>query len=257
MSGSVGCSLQLLTEFTAKICDILIPPICVSCFEPLDRHHSLCAQCWRDVSFISEPICHQLGIPLPFDPGGIELLSAAALAQPPVYDRARAATHFSGTVRNLLHRFKYGDQHTARRLFMQWLLFAGRDVMAECDLVVPVPLHRQRLMARRFNQAAILAQDVALAGKLEFQPEVLKRERPTLSQVGLTRDQRRRNLQGAFAVPGKTKALLSGKSVLLVDDVITTGTTIESCARVLKRAGAKQVNVVAVAMVTDDSRINI
>ncbi len=140
---------------------------------------------------------------------------------------------------------------------MQWLLFAGRDVMAECDLVVPVPLHRQRLMARRFNQAAILAQDVALAGKLEFQPEVLKRERPTLSQVGLTRDQRRRNLQGAFAVPGKTKALLSGKSVLLVDDVITTGTTIESCARVLKRAGAKQVNVVAVAMVTDDSRINI
>jgi len=249
--------LQLLKEFARHISDIFIPPICISCSQLVDRHHGLCAKCWREISFVAGPVCDRLGIPLSFDPGDAVVMSAAALAKPPAYDRARAATHFSGTVRDLMHRFKYGDQHTARRLFAQWLLFAAQEIITECDIIIPVPLHRQRLRMRRFNQSAILAQDLSTKTGLEFRPDILVRQRSTLPQVGLTRDQRRRNLQGAFSVPDEEGRELFGRSVLLVDDVITTGTTIDICARVLKQAGASQVNIVAVSMVTAHSRIDL
>ncbi len=156
-----------------------------------------------------------------------------------------------------MHRFKYGDQLTLRRLFTQWLMIAGRDIIAECGVIVPVPLHRSRLLTRRFNQAAVLAQDLAQQTGLEFCPDGLRRKRSTVPQVGLTRDQRRRNLQGAFMIPEESQTLFEGRTILLIDDVITTSTTIETCARILKRAGVARVNVIAVAMVTDDARVDI
>ncbi len=243
-------------EVRGRVADFLMPPLCLACRAPLAQHNSICAACWRDVSFIAEPVCHRLGIPLPFDPGGGPVESAAAAAEPPQYDRARAAVHYNGVARELIHRFKYGDQHTMRHLFTRWLQLAGRDLVDDDPLVVPVPMHRRRLLARRFNQSAILAQDLARATGLAYEPEVLLRLRQTASQVGLTRDQRRRNLQGAFGVEGRREGELFGRRVLLVDDVITTGTTVDACARVLRRGGASHIDVVAIAMVTDESRIN-
>ena len=178
------------------------------------------------------------------------------MADPPNYDRARAIAHYTGVMRKLIHSFKYADQHTPRHLFTRWLQQAGRDFLHEPILIVPVPLHRRRLLSRRFNQSAILAHDLAKATGQNYDPATLIRKRQTASQVGLTRDQRRRNLQGAFAVTRRGASRLAGRSVLLIDDVITTGTTIRACAGVLKRAGASSVNIVALAMVTDDSRVN-
>lgn len=241
------------------VADTLIPPLCLACHGPLADHDALCACCWSEITFIHPPVCDRLGIPLPYDPGttdGEPLVSAAAIAKSPDYDRARAAAQFDGVVRNLIHGLKYADRHDARRLFGNWLAGAAAALLADADLLVPVPLHPRRLLSRRFNQSAIVAAELAHRSGTPLRTDVLLRRRNTASQVGLTRDQRRQNLQGAFHVPDAARRRIEGRAILLVDDVITTGTTINACARVLKRAGARRVDVVAIAMVTDDSRIN-
>jgi ComF family protein len=230
--------------------DLIMPPCCLVCRSPLNAHHLLCAPCWREVSFIRPPLCDVLGIPLPFDTGE-RTISAAAAARPPPYDRARAVAHYSGAMRTLVHQFKYADRHDARALFGRWLAESGRELLSGADLIVPVPLARLRLLTRRFNQAAILARELSRRTGRAVAPHALKRTRATPSQVGLTHDQRRRNVAGAFRVPKNRAALVRGRRVLLIDDVITTGATAEACARGLKRAGAAGVDVLVLAMVTD------
>jgi len=239
-----------LRSGTRALIDFVVPPVCLACKRALAEQDALCAGCWRQIAFIRRPICDRLGIPLPYDPGGT-VISAAAEADPPVYDRARAVASFGGVMRDLIHAFKYGDQHDARRLFGRWLAEAGSDILDGADLIVPVPLGRYRLLSRRFNQAALLAQEVARLKGLTFAPQVLARVKPTTAQVVLTRDERRRNVGAAFAVPQGVAGLVEGKNVVLVDDVITTGATVEACTRALRRAGGARVDVLALALVTD------
>lgn len=236
----------------AVCADVIVPPCCVACRTPIASHHLLCATCWREVRFIRPPLCDVLGIPLPFDTGE-RMLSAAAVASPPAYDRARAVAHFSGSMRTLVHQLKYADRHDGRALFGRWLAEAGRELLAGADLIVPVPLTRWRLLSRRFNQAAILAREVSRQTGIPADPLLLQRTRFARSQVGLTHDQRRRNVAGAFKVPGARRHRVVGRNVLLVDDVITTGATAEACARALKRAGAARVDVLALARVTNEA----
>jgi len=133
---------------------------------------------------------------------------------------------------------------------------AGAELTTEADVIVPVPLHRWRLLQRRFNQAALLAAEVSRLTRVPCDPLLLRRTRATPRQVGLARSERARNMVGVFAVAGDHEARLAGRRVVLVDDVITTGATVEAAARVLKRAGAARVDVLALALVTDDARIN-
>ena len=243
-----------LRQALAACVDIVVPPCCLGCRAPLSEHHLLCAPCWREVHFIRAPLCDVLGIPLPFDTGE-RMVSAAAAAQAPAYDRARAVAHYSGAMRALIHQFKYADRHDARALFGRWLAEAGRDLIDGIDVVAPVPLSRWRLLSRRFNQAAILAQELSRQTGLAVDLHLLQRSRSTATQVGLTRDQRRRNLAGAFRVPRSRRASLEGRNVLLIDDVITTGATVEACARTLRRAGAARVDVLALALVTSEALV--
>lgn len=229
--------------------DFLLPPVCLACHRPLAGHDALCAACWRRIDFIRAPLCDRLGMPMSFDTGGT-IVSAAALADPPDYDRARAVAVFDGVVRELVHGLKYADRHDGRRLFARWLSSAGDELLADADLLVPVPLHRWRLLHRRFNQAALLAQELARQRGMAWDPGVLIRIKPTPQQVRLTREQRRRNMSAAFQVPAGAVSKVDGRKVVLVDDVITTGATVEACARALKAAGAVQVDVLAIAMVT-------
>jgi ComF family protein len=178
------------------------------------------------------------------------------MADPPVYDRARAVAHFDGVVRDLIHRLKYGDRHDARRLFARWLSDAGKELLQDCDLIVPVPLNRWRLLRRRFNQAALLAGELEKLTGIRCEPLVLTRPRRTPRQVGLTDVQRRRNMAGAFAVESGRAQTIDGRRVLLIDDVITTGATVAACARALKQAGAARVDALALALVTDEARID-
>jgi ComF family protein len=235
----------------AACADLIVPPCCLVCRARVGAHHVLCGTCWRQVHFIRPPLCDVLGIPLPFDSGG-RTLSAAAAARPPAYNRARAVAHYSGAMRTLTHQLKYADRHDARTLLGRWLAEAGRELLPGTDMLVPVPLSRWRLIQRQFNQAALLAGELSRQTGIPMQPLLLVRNRATSSQVGMTREQRRRNVAGAFRVPQRARTALRGRNVLLIDDVVTTGATVEACARTLRRGGAARVDVLALALVTNE-----
>ncbi len=235
--------------------NIVLPPLCLACETRILSHDALCAGCWRQINFIRSPLCDRLGLPLPYGPNfdGSNFngpqISALAAADPPIYDRARAVAHFDGLMRDLVHRLKYEDNPNCRRLFGRWLTEAGGCVLADADLVVPVPLGRLRLLSRRFNQAHILAAAVARQSGVPVDPLALKRCRSTTRQVGLSRDQRQRNVAGAFFVPQRSIGAIAGRRVVLIDDVITTGATVSAAAKALKKAGAAGVDVLALALV--------
>lgn len=229
----------------ASIADLLLPPVCISCRRRVEGHGLLCGDCWGKIEFIAPPICARLGVPLPYDTGDASL-SAAAIATPPRYDRARAVARYASTMRDLIQGFKYGDRHEGLALFGRWLASAGAELLAEADLIVPVPLYRARLWSRRFNQSALLAREVGKLSGVPVDCLLLARVKRTESQVGLTAAQRRKNVAGAFRVV-RDRTAVRGKRIVLVDDVITTGATAEACARTLKRAGAQSVDVLALA----------
>jgi ComF family protein len=233
-----------------RLADIVVPPVCLACQRPLGSHDCLCPLCWRQIRFIRPPLCDRLGIPMPFDTGGT-IVSGAALRNPPDWDRARAVAKFGPVLRDLIHKFKYSDRLDARRLFGKWLAEAGSELIADADVLVPVPLHRWRLLWRKFNQAAMLANEVGRLTGTPVDPFAVRRSKSTRPQVGLSEAARRRNLAGAFEVPKRARAGIEGRKVLLIDDVFTTGSTVAACARVLKRSGAARVDVLVLAMVID------
>lgn len=243
-------SFHSVRAVLSGLVDVLLPRLCLACRERVDGDGGLCPSCWGQIDFIQAPVCERLGIPLPYS-GDEPMVSAAALADPPIYARARAAARYNGVMRDLIHALKYRDRQEGVPLFARWLDDAGRGLLAEADLLVPVPLYRWRLWRRRFNQAALLAGAVSKRTGVPVDYALLRRRKRTRSQVGLTSAQRRRNVAGAFSIETNHAEYLSGKRVVLIDDVITTGATVDACARTLKRAGAAQVDVLALARVVD------
>ena len=231
--------------------DLLLPPVCISCRKRAGAHGLLCGDCWARIDFIVPPLCSRLGVPLPYD-AGEPSLSAAAIADPPVYDRARAAARYSSTMRDPIQSFKYGDRHEGVPMFGRWMAAAGAELLAGADVILPVPLYRSRLWSRRFNQSAMLAQEVGKLAGVPVDCFLLARVKRTQAQVGLTAAQRRKNVAGAFRATA-AKGALREKRIVVVDDVITTGATAEACARVLKRAGAARVDILALARVVEPS----
>jgi ComF family protein len=235
------------------LADTIVPPVCVACRQPLHGHDALCPACWADIDFIRPPLCDRLGIPLPFDPGG-PAVSAAAEAAPPEYDRARAVARYDRTMARLIRDFKFHDRQDHVHLFCRWMANAGAELLGGAELLVPVPLHRWRLIGRRFNQSALLARALSRQTGLPFDPLALHRVRRTRPQVGLGQSERRGNVRGAFAVLERHRGAIAGRRVVLIDDVVTTGATVEAAARALRSAGAANVDVLALALVTDPVR---
>jgi ComF family protein len=234
---------------------VALPRLCASCRDPVGDE-GLCAVCWSKLSFIAPPYCERLGIPFPFDPGP-GVLSMEALADPPAYHRARAAVRYDDIARALVQALKYTDRLDLAPTMGRWMANAGRDLLADADLLVPVPLHWRRQWARRFNQSALLAEIVGKASHIGVAHGVLKRVKATVQQVGLARAERARNVQGAFRVPAEAKIQLADRRIVLVDDVLTSGATIEACAKAMLRAGAANVDVLVFARVVMPARIAI
>jgi ComF family protein len=180
-----------------------------------------------------------------------------AIADPPAYNRARAAVRFDEISRALVHALKYGDRLDLAPMMGRWIGQAGRELLAEADALVPVPLHWRRLWARRFNQSAMLAAAVSRQTGVPIAAGALKRVKPTAQQVGLSRTERAANVQGAFRVPGDGKAGVTGRRLVLIDDVLTSGATVDGCARALLRAGAANVDVLVFARVAEPARTSI
>jgi ComF family protein len=236
--------------------DLLLPPVCIACRARIGSHGLVCGACFAKIDFIAPPICARLGVPLPFDTGAPSL-SAAAIAAPPAYDRARAVARYSETMRDLIQSFKYRDRQEGLSLFGRWLARAGAELLTDADVIVPVPLYRSRLWWRRFNQSALLSQQLSKRSGVPHDCFILKRVRRTVSQVGLSAEQRKRNVAGAFQVDPARAAELAGQKVVVVDDVITTGATVEACARVLRRAKAARVDVLALARAVEPAGLVI
>lgn len=249
-TGRVRFKARLRRTWSA-LSDIVLPPVCLSCHVPMTAHDTLCASCWSGIDFIRPPYCDRLGIPLPFATGEVSL-SAAAMADPPAYDQARAAAHYSGLMRRLIHDLKFHDRDDLTTLLGGWLVDAGRDILAVADLLVPIPLSRSRLLRRRFNQAARLGGEVSRRTGVPSDSLSLVRVRSTPSQVGLSRREREENVRGAFAVREDRRGRIEGRRIVLIDDVVTTGATVSAATRALRRAGAEHVAVLSLALATGE-----
>lgn len=230
--------------------DLALPPLCPVCREPLADPGGLCGACWARLTFVTRPYCERLGIPFPYDPGP-GVLSRDAVTDPPSFRRARAAVRFDEVARVLVHAFKYGDRLDLAPLLGRWMATAGADLLAEADALVPVPLHWRRRWTRRFNQSSALAESIAAVRPVAVWHDVLVRAMPTPQQVGLSRAERRSNVQGAFQAAKHGAARIRGRRLVLIDDVLTSGATADACARALLRAGAAHVDVVVLARVVD------
>ena len=240
---ALDCALMLAKGAV----DTLYPPTCLACRAATDAHGALCPRCWSAMRFIERPFCERLGTPFEQDLGE-GLLSPQAMADPPVFARARAVARFEdGPARKLVHRLKYSDRAELARPIARWMARAGADVLADADCLAPVPLHAVRLWRRRFNQAAMLAREIAQASGKPCDVSALLRVKATHSQVGLSRTQRAENVQGAFKVADG--AVVKGRNIVLVDDVLTSGATANAASRALLRAGAKRVDVLVFARV--------
>jgi len=255
LRGAVRLARNAVLSTARLALDIALPTLCVACREPV-YGEGVCAACWSKLSFIAAPYCPRLGIPFVYDPGP-ELLSMEAIANPPAYSRARAAVRYDDVARTLVHALKYQDRTDLAPAMGRWMARAGQQLLGEADMLVPVPLHWKRGWSRRYNQSGALARVIERQSGVKLVSEALRRVRQTEQQIGLTRTERASNVQGAFKVAPDRKSDIAGRRVILVDDVLTSGATVDACARALLRAKAAQVDVLVFARVVDTHKAPI
>lgn len=243
-------SFPVLGHLGGSVLNIALPPLCIGCARPVETAGSLCSACWQGMEFIARPYCERLGTPFSADLGE-GLLSLKAVAEPPAFGRARAVARYDATARLLVHRLKYSDRLDLSTAMGRWMVRAGQEVLVEADLLVPIPLHRARFWGRRFNQAGELAKTIGGETGLPVGHEVLRRVKATKSQVGLSAAERARNLSGAFRAAADAGKTIRGKRIVLIDDVMTTGSTLNSAANILRRAGAGEVDALVFALVAE------
>lgn len=216
--------------------DFLYPPICGGCGKKGVRW---CDDCKRNTPLIREPFCTLCGMPLKK-----EGICSACQKTKPDYSASRSWAVFDGPVRQALHRIKYKRDIGLADALAAEMLNMVNELAWDVDLVLPVPLGKERLKERGYNQAGLIARPLAWAKRWEYLPSALKREKETRSQVGLSANERAINVRDAFVA---MQAKVDGKSVLVVDDVSTTGATLNACARALKIGGAREVYALSVA----------
>jgi ComF family protein len=237
------------------VLDALLPPHCLTCDEPVAAQGTLCPTCWRGLHLLTPPFCTRCGVPF-LHAGqaagqGAAALCPTCLAHPPAFAAARAALRYDEGAKRLLLPFKHGDRTDLAGPLAAQMARAGAALLQRAEVIAPVPLHWRRLLARRYNQAALLAQRLATMSGKPCIPDLLRRVRPTppLGERGAA--ERAALLDGAFMLRPAAAPRIAGRRVLLVDDVMTSGATADGCALVLLAAGAAAVEVLAAARVPD------
>lgn len=242
----------MLDALKTTLLNTIFPPRCLACAEPTDTPQGLCPACWRDTHFIVGTACAKCGVPLIGEAAADSAqndVCEGCQRHPPAWDRGAAAVLYRDAGRQVILSLKHGDRLDMVKPLAGWMAAAGGALLAETDIVAPVPLHWRRLLRRRYNQSAELARRLAhLAGKASV-VDLLTRNRFTTPQEGMDRATRLRNQAGAFTVAPRRAAAVQGKAVLLIDDVLTSGATLSACADTLRAAGAARVDVLVLGRV--------
>ncbi|MFM1975313.1 MAG: hypothetical protein RL145_159 [Pseudomonadota bacterium] len=242
---------QRLYRIGTTLADLIWPPRSLLSDARVDCLGTMEADLWRALDFLYGPGCMRCGFPIP-EATGPDLLCPVCIAQPPLYHRARAALTYDDLSKPLVLNLKHGGRKDGLRAFASWM-FEAAPFVAEADQILAVPLHWSRLWQRGYNQAAWLAQALAHRTNRPYNPLLLQRKRATPSQNGLSASGRKRNVMGAF----KIAQPLAGQSFVLVDDVMTTGATLQACTAALLRAGALRVDCVALARVVRPTKLDV
>lgn len=237
--------------------DFILPPRCIVTGEMVDRQGMVSAEAWKNLNFISDPQCVRCGFPFDFDTGEAKEGNICGVCQkePPVFDKARAALVYDDASRDIILGFKHGDQTQSVPSFVPWLMQSGYDLLEKADYLIPVPLHRWRILRRRFNQSALIAQYLSKEVRIPYLLEVLERVRATETQGHLQVNERKRNVRNAFSVNSDYLDDIKNKHLVLIDDVYTTGATVTECTKVLLKAGAASVDILTLARVVKASRV--
>ncbi len=237
---------ELLRRAGGALLNAALPPHCLTCDSAVSDHGTFCVECFRGLTFITAPLCDGCGAPMPF--GGIARC-APCEERPHLFAAARAAWLYDDASRRLLLPFKHADRGALAKPIARQMARAGATLLARADLLVPVPLHPSRLRARRYNQSALLARLLARGAGLPWLPDTLRRIRATASLGELGATQRRVAVEGAFGVAPRHAGRVTGRRILLIDDVLTSGATADGCTEALLTAGAAAVEVLAAARV--------
>ena len=228
---------------------LIYPPRCLSCGVLVESDFGLCGTCWAETPFIGGTICDSCSVPLPGQSDGYRIECDACMADPKPWKQGRAALLYKDRARKLVLALKHGDRSEIAEPAARWMKQAAGDILSDDMLVAPVPLHRLRLLKRRYNQSALLARALADAAGLKVCPDLLLRRRATPSQEGKSVEERAENVKGAITVHPRRRHHLKGRPVLLVDDVMTSGATLAEAARVCLAAGSGPICVVVLARV--------
>jgi len=256
-SGLVKASagLSWLGRLGGAVLDQLYPPLCLNCDAPVAAPDALCGDCFRKLRPITAPYCPVLGLPFEVDLGR-DARSAEAIADPPPFGRARSAVVYDEVARRLVSRLKYSDRPELARFCARLMAAAGSELWVGDPVLVPVPLHRTRLLSRRYNQSTELARALGRLVGLRVEPGLIVRTRRTPQQVGLSASARQRNVAGAFTVRPGAAAKLAGRRVVIVDDVVTTGSTVKAVTHALNRAHIADVDVISFARVVTGASLS-
>lgn len=246
---TVAC---FLGRVFSPVLDYALPPRCPGCGVIVAGDDRFCMECWQSMRFLGEPCCARCGDPFAHDLGG-EAECGACIAHPPAFDRARAVLAYGDVARTVVLRLKYGRRTGLARLVAAHMARHVPVEERESMLLVPVPLHRWRLWWRGFNQSALIAGHLARLSGIAIDNEVLLRTRRTPTLRGLGARQRERTVRGAFTIDPVREGKLDGRTILLIDDVHTSGATANACARTLLQGGAASVQLLCWARVlTED-----
>lgn len=223
----------------------LFPAKCDFCNNFVDTV-GLCAECWSKITWITEPKCKICGLPFSVD---IDQICTQCISNKPYFDKAISVFVYNEFSKQIILRFKHSDATYLYEQLASWMYRSATSEITNADIIIPVPIHFLKRLKRKYNQSELLAQEVSQLSGIKYEPRILMKIKKTLPQEGLSGKERRKNIVGSFGIDENFKDLIVDKNIVLIDDVFTTGATVNECSKVLKKFGAKTITVVTLARV--------